>query len=208
MEPTALRPRPMPGRETVPGDPSRSARGPRPAPRRGRRLLIALLVPVAAAVLVLAGVGLGTVGTAVLGAHGPADPRARAQAGGEREGAEGARAAAARAGGAPSPGASASASPKAGPAAREVRATLGVEAVDAAAGPGALLVGVHVPGPGHAAGLVRGDVLLTLGGTRVDSVADLVGAVAAAEPGTALVLTVRHASGVHQQLSVTPAVVT
>ncbi|CAM5716551.1 hypothetical protein SALBM135S_08152 [Streptomyces alboniger] len=39
--------------------------------------------------------------------------------------------------------------------------------VDAPRGPGALVVGVHVPGPGHTAGLVRGDTLLAVGGTRV-----------------------------------------
>ncbi|MBV1936102.1 S1C family serine protease, partial [Streptomyces sp. BV286] len=87
------------------------------------------------------------------------------------------------------------------------RPTLGVEAVDASDGPGALLVGVHVPGPGHTAGLVRGDVLLTFGGTRLGTAADLARAVAAARPGTAVGLTLRRAGG-HQQVSVTPGVIT
>ncbi|MFC9468319.1 PDZ domain-containing protein, partial [Streptomyces coelicoflavus] len=99
----------------------------------------------------------------------------------------------------PSPGASPSAAP--------AGATLGVEAVDDEK-PGARVVGVHVPGPGHAAGLVRGDVLLTVGTTRVDSAADLARAVARAEPGEEVRLTVRHRSGGYQQLTAVPGVVT
>ncbi len=86
-------------------------------------------------------------------------------------------------------------------------ATLGIEAVDAET-PGALVVGVHVPGPGYSAGLVRGDVLLAFGGTRVDSAADLARAVARARPGTEVALTVRHRSGGFQQLIAVPGVVT
>jgi hypothetical protein len=51
-------------------------------------------------------------------------------------------------------------------------------------------------------------VLLTFGRTRVDSAADLARAVAAARPGTAVRLTVRHASGGFQQLTATPGVIT
>jgi len=51
-------------------------------------------------------------------------------------------------------------------------------------------------------------VLLVFGRTRVDSAADLARAVAAARPGTAVTLTLRHTSGGYQQLSVTPGVVT
>lgn len=89
-----------------------------------------------------------------------------------------------------------------------MRATLGVEAVDASEDAGALVVGVHVPGPGYAAGLVRGDVLLAFGETRIGSAADLARAVAAADPGRSVTLTVRHANGNQQQLSTTPGVVT
>ncbi|MFI6088692.1 PDZ domain-containing protein [Streptomyces sp. NPDC051218] len=88
------------------------------------------------------------------------------------------------------------------------RPTLGVEAVDAPKGAGALLVGVHSPGPGYTAGLVRGDVLLALGKTRVTSAKALAAAVAAAAPGRNVTVTVRHASGGRQLLSVTPGFVT
>jgi S1-C subfamily serine protease len=82
-----------------------------------------------------------------------------------------------------------------------------VEVVDAA-GPGALVVGVHVPGPGHSAGLVRGDVLLAFGATRVDSAADLARAVARARPGADVTLTVRHRDGGRQRLTAVPGLVT
>ena len=85
--------------------------------------------------------------------------------------------------------------------------TLGVEAVDAEK-PGALVVGVHVPGPGYTAGLVRGDVLLAFGKTRIDSAADLARAVADATAGTGVTLTIRHQSGGYQQLTAVPGVVT
>ncbi|MBZ9638216.1 PDZ domain-containing protein, partial [Streptomyces sp. PSKA30] len=73
---------------------------------------------------------------------------------------------------------------------------------------GAMVVGVHVPGPGFAAGLVRGDVLLTFDGTPVESASDLVRAVGAARPGVAVNVTVRHESGGYQQLAVVPGVIT
>ncbi|MFE7855828.1 PDZ domain-containing protein, partial [Streptomyces sp. NPDC057403] len=84
---------------------------------------------------------------------------------------------------------------------------LGVEAVDAGKA-GALVVGVHVPGPGCAAGLVPGDVLLALDRTRIDSAADLARAVADARPGARVTLTVRHRGGGYQQLTAVPGVVT
>ncbi|NDK30033.1 PDZ domain-containing protein, partial [Streptomyces sp. TR1341] len=87
------------------------------------------------------------------------------------------------------------------------RATLGVEAVDYGS-PGALVVGVHTPGPGYRAGLARGDVLLQFGGARVDTAADLARAVARARPGSEVLLTVRHSGGGFQQLTVVPGVVT
>ncbi|WP_328690944.1 PDZ domain-containing protein [Streptomyces phaeochromogenes] len=214
MEQTALRPKPMPGRESgrEPGGgrPPGTVRRPHAARRRGRRLMTLLFSLFVGAVLVLSGIGLGTVGATVIGMSKLADLRK------EAGGAGGAQGAAEGPGGSKSaPGAGISASPK-NPS-RDPRSdtpegrrqTLGVEAVDAPNGrPGALLVGVHVPGPGYTAGLVRGDVLLAFGRTRVDSAADLARAVAAARPGTAVTLTLRHASGGYQQLSVTPGVVT
>ncbi|MER6980713.1 PDZ domain-containing protein, partial [Streptomyces carpinensis] len=95
----------------------------------------------------------------------------------------------------------------ASPAPAPVGPTLGVEVVDDT-GPGARVVGVHVPGPGYSAGLVRGDVVLLFGRTRVDSAADLAQAVARARPGQEVVLTVRHRDGDRRQLTVTPGVVT
>ncbi|MYX95645.1 PDZ domain-containing protein, partial [Streptomyces sp. SID486] len=104
---------------------------------------------------------------------------------------------------------SAQAAPAAAPAPAPAPpgATLGVEVVDAGK-PGALVVGVHVPGSGYAAGLIRGDVVLQLGSDRVDTAADLARAVRRARPGKAVLLTVRHSGGGYQQLTVTPGVVT
>ncbi|MFJ8148961.1 PDZ domain-containing protein [Streptomyces sp. NPDC096048] len=198
MEHTALRPKPMPGQEpgggTVP-DPD-GVRHPHPGRRRRRRLTTLLLGVFAATVLLLTGVGLGTMGATVIGMSKLAE--LQRQAGASGTGAEtrtGSRAAPAH----PSAGPPASSAPAA--------ATLGVEAVDDEK-PGALVVGVHVPGPGYAAGLVRGDVLLAFGRTRVDSAADLADAVARARPGKAVKVTVRHESGGYQQLTAVPGVVT
>ncbi|MCZ4507972.1 S1C family serine protease [Streptomyces sp. ActVer] len=231
MEQTALRPKPMPGREPGGGRPPGTVRRPHAARRRGRRLMTLLFSLFVGAVLVLSGIGLGTVGATVIGMSKLADLRREAgeqggapgesgpapgSAEGSAEGSaqESGQETGQRQGGSKSaPGAGSSASPK-NPSrdprsdAPEERPTLGVEAVDSSKGPGALLVGVHVPGPGYTAGLVRGDVLLVFGRTRVDSAADLARAVAAARPGTAVTLTLRHASGGYQQLSVTPGVVT
>ncbi|WP_333752635.1 PDZ domain-containing protein, partial [Streptomyces sp. IBSBF 2394] len=120
-------------------------------------------------------------------------------AGGGAGAATGTRGASAR----PSAGPSSGPSPSPAPAG----ATLGVEAVDDEK-PGARVVGVHVPGPGYMAGLVRGDVLLAFGRTRVDSAADLAHAVARARPGKQVTLTVRHRSGGYQQLTAVPGVIT
>ncbi|MFC5634893.1 PDZ domain-containing protein [Streptomyces bullii] len=109
--------------------------------------------------------------------------------------------------GSPSASARTGLSPSALPAPATARATLGVEVADARK-PGALVVAVHIPGPGFSAGLVLGDVLLAFGTTRVDSAADLARAVAAARPGTETTLTVLHRSGGYQQLTVVPGVVT
>ena len=188
-------------------------------------LLFSLFV---GAVLVLSGIGLGTVGATVIGMSKLADLRKQAGgarcAGGVRPGAGGGGGLGRNPGRNRGRGRVAPSRPqepgvpprrrirpgiRGVTRAEERRQTLGVEAVDAPDGrPGALLVGVHVPGPGYTAGLVRGDVLLAFGRTRVDSAADLARAVAAARPGTAVTLTLRHASGGYQQLSVTPGVVT
>ncbi|MEV6841035.1 PDZ domain-containing protein [Streptomyces sp. NPDC051133] len=187
MEQTALRPKPMPGQDRrEPDDPGPTHR-PHAAPRRGRRLRTVLSGLVAGTLLVLTGIGLGTVGATVIGLSRLAELRHQA----------------------PPPARPGAPAPTAAPAPAAVvqGAALGVEAVDAAKA-GALVVGVHVPGPGYTAGLVRGDVLLQFGSTRVDTATDLARAVAHARPGQAVVLTVRHSGGGYQQLTVTPGVVT
>ena len=68
--------------------------------------------------------------------------------------------------------------------------------------------GVHVPGAGHTAGLVRGDVILALGGTRTGTAADLARVIGAARPGVAPRLVVRHANGTRQYLVAVPGGVT
>ncbi|MFF7970995.1 PDZ domain-containing protein [Streptomyces sp. NPDC007905] len=187
MEQTALRPKPMPGQERRVSGTSDTARHPRAARRRARRIRILLFGLITGTVLVLSGVGLGTVGATVIGMSRPAELRHQAPP--------------------PSPPAEPVPSASSSPAEARTGATLGVEAVDAGK-PGALVVGVHVPGPGYTAGLVRGDVLLQFGSARVDTAADLAGAVAHARPGTEVTLTVRHRGGGYQQLTVVPGVVT
>ncbi|MDT0482512.1 MULTISPECIES: PDZ domain-containing protein [Streptomyces] len=212
MEQTALRPKPMPGQEPGGGRKSGSARRPHAARRRGRRLTTLLFGLFVAAVLVLTGVGLGTVGVTVIGmsrlaelqrqAGGPGVP-GQAASGPGAPGQDGQRT---RTG----PSVPESANPSASAPARRrapVTATLGLEAVDAEKS-GAMVVGVHVPGPGFTAGLVRGDVLLVVGRTRIDTAADLARAVAGARPGREVVLTVRHRGGGYQQLTAVPGVVT
>ncbi|WP_460070624.1 PDZ domain-containing protein [Streptomyces sp. YKOK-I1] len=185
MEQTALRPKPLPGREAG-GGAERGGRARRPrAGRRGGRPARALSGLLAGAVLLLSGVGLGTLGTAVIGTSGLAELRR-----------ETVRGLADRAG----PAAPAT------PAPRPSRATLGLEAVDAGR-EGARIVAVHVPGPGYAAGLVRGDVLLAFGGTRIGSAADLARAVGEARPGRRVTLKLRRENGGHRQVRVTPGVV-
>ncbi|PZT68244.1 PDZ domain-containing protein [Streptomyces sp. SW4] len=183
----------MPGREHG-GPAPEPARRPGRGRRRRRRLTTVLTGLFAGTLLVLAGVGAGTVGAGVIGMSKLAELRQQGEPGGP--GAPGASRApaAAPAGGPP-------------PSRAPARATLGVEVVDTAR-PGALVTGVHVPGPGHSAGLVRGDLLLAFGRTRIDSAADLADAVARARPGAEVRLTVRHAGGGYQQLTVVPGVVT
>ncbi|KKD05440.1 PDZ domain-containing protein [Streptomyces sp. WM6386] len=194
MEQTALRPKPMPGQEPGGGSKPRAARHPHAAPRRARKLRTLLLALFVGAVLVLSGVGLGTIGATVIGMSRLAELQRQM----ERTPPVSTRSA-------PSSPSPSSASPTLAPA--PPRAALGVEAVDAEKA-GAVIVGVHVPGPGFAAGLVRGDVLLQVGRTRVDSAADLARAVADTRPGKEVKLTVRHQSGGYQQLTAVPGIVT
>jgi membrane-associated protease RseP (regulator of RpoE activity) len=192
VEQTALRPKPMPGQEPGGGTKSRPARRPHAARRRGRRLTTLLFALFVGMALVLCGVGLGTVGATVIGKSKLAELQ-RQQPAPDAPG---------------SPNVSAlHASPSPSPTPALAGATIGVQAMDAEKS-GALVVGVHVPGPGYAAGLVRGDVLLAFDRTRIDSAADLARAVARARPGDEVTLTVRHRSGGYQQLSILPGVVT
>jgi S1-C subfamily serine protease len=139
-----------------------------------------LLAGCTGTVLVLSGIGLGAMGATVLGKGGRFDPQGWHSVS--------------------LPGPSPAAAPSV-PAA----ATLGVQVMDARK-PGAVVVGLHVPGPAQAAGLVRGDVLLAFGTTRIDTAADLVRAVARTRPGSEVRLTVRHRSGGYEQLTLVPAV--
>ncbi|MFD5817323.1 PDZ domain-containing protein [Streptomyces sp. NPDC127038] len=211
MEQAALRPKPMPGRDpggtgpsggarasggTRPPDRARPPRGsgrPREERRRVGRLFTLSAGVLAGAVLVLSGVGIGAVGVTVIGAGGLSGLREQAVAAGWPW-----RTASAPAvSGAP------------GPADTEARrGTLGVEAVDAPGGAGALVVAVHDPGPGRTAGLVRGDVLLALDGTRITSAAGLARAVADAAPGREVTLRVRHADGGRGHLTAVPGTAT
>ncbi|MBG0851686.1 PDZ domain-containing protein [Streptomyces spinoverrucosus] len=196
MEQTALRPKPMPGQE--PGDTgSDPVRRPHAARRRGRRLTTLLLGLLVGVVLVLSGVGLGTVAATVIGMSNLAELQSRPG----RPGPSGSPVTPSV-----SPGPSASGPSAAGPT-PAADMILGVEVVDAEKS-GALVVGVHIPGPGYAAGLVRGDVLLTFDGAPVESAADLVRAVDRSRPGATITVTVRHVSGGYQQLAVAPAIVT
>jgi membrane-associated protease RseP (regulator of RpoE activity) len=205
MEQTALRPKPMPGRESGDERPSGIARRPHAAPRRARQRLITLLSAlVTCVILVLSGVGLGTMGATVTGLSRLAPSREPTPADAARPDDGRSRTASTE-----SASGQGSALPTVPVAA--VRPTLGVDVVDApgdARGRGALVAGVHVPGAGYRAGLVRGDVVLSLGGTRTATAADLARAVAAARPGTALRLAVRHANGARQYLVAVPAVAT
>lgn len=69
-------------------------------------------------------------------------------------------------------------------------------------------MGVHLPGPGYSAGLVRGDTLLALDGTGITSAAGLARAVADAAPGVEVTLRVRHANGTRGQLAAVPGTAT
>ena len=210
MEQTALRPKPMPGQDPGGGGgggrPPGETRRPHAARRRGRRLMTLLFSLFVGSVLVLSGVGLGTVGATVIGMSRLADLRKQAGAAGQTGQTPGVS-------GLPRPGGSTTESGSGSPipSGRSEegtgRAALGIEAVDAPEGGGALVVGVHIPGPGYTTGLVRGDVLVAVGGTEVSSAADLARAVADAQPGKEVTLDVRHANGTRRQLSALPGIV-
>ncbi|MGW0994002.1 PDZ domain-containing protein [Streptomyces sp. NPDC002523] len=206
MEQTALRPKPMPGQERrdsgAGGGTAAPVRRPHAARRRGRRIRALLFCLFIGTALVLCGVGLGTVGATVIGMSKLAELRQQAP-----PGADPPKAAPTGPGTSAAPAASAAPTVAPGPAGARPGATLGVEVVDAEKA-GALVTGVHVPGPGYTAGLVRGDVLLQFGNTRVNAAADLARAVAQAGPGTEVTLTVRHHGGGYQQLKVVPGVLT
>ncbi|WP_062648742.1 PDZ domain-containing protein [Streptomyces maremycinicus] len=208
MEQTALRPKPLPGSEPAGGarpaggaGPDGRGRRPHAARRRGRRLTTLLFGLVTGTVLVLSGVGLGTVGATVIGMSRLAE--LQRQAGQDGRGAPGV----ATVPGLPGPATPDASSGAPAASRREPGATLGLEAVDAPRA-GAEIVAVHVPGPGHTAGLLRGDVLLKFGGTRIDSAMDLARAVDAARPGVAIKMTVRHHGGGYDRLTVIPGIVT
>ncbi|MDG4860288.1 PDZ domain-containing protein, partial [Streptomyces sp. T-3] len=172
MEQTVLRPKPMPGHTAGPRP---NGHRPHAARRRGRRLLTVLFSTFVALVLVLAGVGLGTVGATVIGMSKLADLQKQAaqQSPGGKPGGPGQPGQSGKQpGGQPAPSQQ---EPQGGQgqaaSGKPARAAIGVEAVDAGKGAGALLVGVHSPGPGYTAGLVRGDVLLGFGKTRVEAAA-------------------------------------
>ncbi|MDI3419316.1 S1C family serine protease [Streptomyces luteolus] len=217
MEETVLRPKPMPGHA---GETAAGCR-PRPVRRRGRRLLTALLGVLVAVMLVLAGVGLGTVGATVIGMSRLADLKQQAS-GGQLAVSPGELGNAGRKGASRDSGPPSSQKPQGGQegavggkaavnadaSSDMARATLGVEVVDLPTGSGARIVGVHVPGPAHAAGLVRGDVILAVGDGRTASAAALAAAVAKARPGVALTLSVRNRAGERRSLVVTPGVAT
>ncbi|MET7984899.1 MULTISPECIES: PDZ domain-containing protein [unclassified Streptomyces] len=234
MEQAALRAKPMPGQNPGGGDrpgggtrtyggdrtsdgtrPSGESRRPHAARRRGRRLVTLLTGLFVGSVLVLSGVGLGAVGATVIGLNRLADVQKQAGAAGHAQ-QPSAGSGAPRPGGSGVPGSdsprteSGTGSPiRSGESDGQfARGTLGVEAVDAPDRGGALIVAVHVPGPGCTAGLVSGDVLLAFGGTGVTSAAGLARAVADATPGREVTLRVRHANGVRGRLSAVPGIAT
>ncbi|MEU6672846.1 PDZ domain-containing protein [Streptomyces sp. NPDC046925] len=200
-----------PGAGRTPGTGRAPGPGHRPhaARRRGRRLVTLLCGLLFSVVLVLSGVGLGTVSATVIGMSKLADMQKQAGPASAPGGEPGSGGAASKPAAQPKPPPKPPQKQPGKPAGgTSARPALGVEAVDAPGGSGALLVGVHSPGPGHSAGLVRGDVLLALGGTRIASAKALAAAVAAADPGKNVTVTVRHAGGQRQSLSVTPGFVT
>lgn len=64
--------------------------------------------------------------------------------------------------------------------------------------PGVLIVEVEAESPAAAAGLVRGDIVLSVNGEPVNQADDLRIAVRALAPGTTITLTVQHGDDVHE----------
>ncbi|MFD0395170.1 hypothetical protein ACFQ3Z_35210 [Streptomyces nogalater] len=126
MEQTALRPKPMPGQNRREEGGQGPVRRPHAAPRRDRRPRALLLGLGAGTVVLLCGIGLGIVAAVTTGVGGPAGP--------SRQTAPPVPAAHATAPAAPAP----------------PGATLGVEVADGEKA-GAVVVAVHVPGPGYTA---------------------------------------------------------
>jgi S1-C subfamily serine protease len=79
------------------------------------------------------------------------------------------------------------------------------EAFGIAADRGVVISGVMQGGPAAQAGIVPGDVVLSIGGTPVDDVAHLLSTVAALKPGTPAKVSVQRKKTV-LQLTLTPGV--
>ncbi|MEU0672875.1 PDZ domain-containing protein [Streptomyces sp. NPDC006172] len=218
MEQIVLRPRPLPGQEPDGGGGAGGGEdagagtdgcvGHRPHTGRlaGRRPASLLCGLFAGAVLVLSGVALGALGTSVVAMRELGELRdqvareaSQAPVAPDVEGRPGVLSAPV---GSKSSGASGASIVVQG----DARATLGLEVVDGGKS-GARVVAVHVPGPGYTAGLVRGDVLLSFGRTRIGSATDLARAVERAGPGRRIDMTVRHKGGGKQRLSMVLGVV-
>jgi S1-C subfamily serine protease len=70
-------------------------------------------------------------------------------------------------------------------------------------GYGLVVAAVEPEGPAYDAGVVRGDILLEVDGERIENRADLIGSLAALEPGERIELLVQHGDE-QRTLSVTP----
>ncbi|MEU0055327.1 PDZ domain-containing protein [Streptomyces sp. NPDC006334] len=218
MEQIVLRAKPLPGQEPDDGgggaggggvDAGAGAEGrvdhrPHTGGHPGRRPASLLCGLFAGVVLVLSGVALGALGTSVvamreLGELRDQIAREASRTPGEPDGRPGVLSA--PVGSKSSGGSGTSVTARDG-----ARASLGLEVVDGGKR-GARVVAVHVPGPGYTAGLVRGDVLLTFGRTRIDSATDLARAVERAGPGRRIDMTVRQSNGRQRRLSLVLGVV-
>ncbi|MER6981152.1 PDZ domain-containing protein, partial [Streptomyces carpinensis] len=78
MEQTALRPKPIPGQEPPGGTSRGPARRPHATRRRGRRLMTVLFGLLGGLVLLLSGIGIGTVSATVAGMSRMAELQRRA----------------------------------------------------------------------------------------------------------------------------------
>ena len=80
---------------------------------------------------------------------------------------------------------------------------IGLEIVDAEAGPGVLIAEVAADSPAAAAGLKPGDEIIALGGTPPGGAIGLAKALAPLEPGAVLSLRLRRADGTESDASIT-----